>query len=468
MRSLYARFADLSRSSELDAPISTKRGDFIARIRYGMNMASLLSIIADRRDGRRHSPQDLSVLAQSAAKGSAPEYQIAAWLMAAYLNPLSFDETAGLTLAMARSGETLDLGGLPKPWVDKHSTGGVGDKTTLVALPVLAACGLTLVKMSGRGLGITGGTVDKLASVPGFRLDLTPREMIAQAGHIGLALTGQTPRLAPADGALYALRDATATVGSIPLIVSSILSKKLAAGADTIALDVKCGSGAFMPDLNRARELARWLRETGERCGIRTVVAITDMDQPLGSAVGNALEVREAGATLHGNGPKRFVELVLGLCGEALAACGAAASVAEGVEAAKAALESGAALGKAEAWFEAQGASPEAWLGAGLAQAAVTGEVRAQEDGWVTRVDARTVGEVVVGLGGGRARKEDAIDPSAGVESLVEVGDRVATGQPWARIHASSEVALEQAITGIGGALVVSEDRVEPRPWRLG
>lgn len=431
-------------------------------------MASILDLIADRRDGKPHSPQDLMDIAHGAAVGSVPEYQIAAWLMAAYLKPLSLEETAELTLAMARSGETLDLGALPRPWVDKHSTGGVGDKTTLVALPVLAACGLTLVKMSGRGLGITGGTIDKLASVPGFNLDLTPSEMIAQAKRIGLALTGQTPRLAPADGALYALRDATATVGSIPLIVSSILSKKLAAGAETIALDVKCGSGAFMVDLDRARELARWLRETGDRCGIRTVVAITDMDQPLGSAVGNALEVREAGAVLRGDGPPRFVSLVLGLCGEALAACGAVASGAEGVEAAQKALDSGAALRKAEAWFEAQGASPEAWLGVGLAQAPVNAEAAAPADGWVARVDARTVGEVVVHLGGGRARKEDAIDPSTGVEVHVEVGDRIAAGQPWARVHAAGEAACERAVADLRHALVVSGEPVEPRPWRLG
>ncbi|HZH98209.1 MAG TPA: thymidine phosphorylase, partial [Fimbriimonadaceae bacterium] len=224
--------------------------------------------IATRRDRGRHTREDLSWFAKAAAAGEIPDYQLSAWLMAAYLNPLDEQETAWLTVAMAESGQRLDLTGLPKPWVDKHSTGGVGDKTTLVLLPLLAACGLTCVKMSGRGLGITGGTIDKLSSVPGFRTDLSPEEMKKQAGEIGLALTGQTPDLAPADKVLYALRDATATVSSMPLIVSSILSKKLAGGAEALVLDVKCGSGAFMKTRSEADALAESLASTAALAGL--------------------------------------------------------------------------------------------------------------------------------------------------------------------------------------------------------
>ena len=264
---------------------------------------TLLPLIARRRDGGSHSADDLGFLAQAAAEGSVPDYQLAAWLMAAYLNPLDERETADLTVAMARSGERLDLSVLSRPWVDKHSTGGVGDKTTLVLLPLLAACGLSLVKMSGRGLGITGGTLDKLASVEGLRLDLPPEALLRVAAESGFALGGQTARLAPADGALYALRDATGTVASLPLIVSSILSKKIAGGAETVVLDVKCGSGAFMRTLPEARALAHALRTVGERCGLRVRCAITDMSTPLGAAVGNALEVREAWDVLSGAPP---------------------------------------------------------------------------------------------------------------------------------------------------------------------
>lgn len=279
-------------------------------------------IIAAKRDGLKHTKPELEWLAKAAACGEVPDYQLSAWLMAAYLHPLDSEETAWLTLSMAGTGERLDLTGLPKPWVDKHSTGGVGDKTTIVLLPLLAACGLTMVKMSGRGLGITGGTVDKLLSVPGFRMDLTPEELKAQAKRIGLAITGLTPNLAPADKVLYALRDATATVDSIPLIVSSILSKKIAGGAETVVLDVKAGSGAFMKTVPEARKLASALSDTAAIAGLKTRLAITDMSQPLGRTVGNSLEVEEAGAVLTGNEPSRFAELCLDLAALTLVAVG--------------------------------------------------------------------------------------------------------------------------------------------------
>jgi pyrimidine-nucleoside phosphorylase len=388
-----------------------------------------IETIAARRDGRIHTTAQLRALAQGASDGSIPDYQLAAWLMAAYLNPLTKQETADLTVAMAESGERLDLTGLPKPWVDKHSTGGVGDKTTIVLLPLLAACGLTVVKMSGRGLGITGGTVDKLASIPGFRMDLSPEEMKAQARRIGVAITGQTPRLAPADKKLYALRDVTGTVGSIPLIAASILSKKLAGGCETVVLDVKCGSGAFMKALPDAREEAEWLRDIGQVCGLNLHISITDMDQPLGRVVGNALEVKEAVRVLKGE-KGRLRDLCLHFAGVALTATGKGSRPdAEG------ALDSGAALAKAKEWFSAQGADLRVFETEEWCTAPHVSEVLAERSGWIARVDAQAVGQAVLDAGGGRKTKESEIDPSVGVELGVEVGDRVEEGQLLARCH---------------------------------
>ena len=416
---------------------------------------AFLDTISRRRDGGRHTEGELRDLARGAAEGSVPDYQLAAWLMAAYLNPLDEDETAALTLAMADSGDRLDLSSLPRPWVDKHSTGGVGDKTTLVLLPLLAACGLTTVKMSGRGLGLTGGTVDKLSSVPGLRLDLSPEELIEVARKVGFALGGQTARLAPADGALYALRDATGTVANVPLIVASILSKKLAGGAETVVLDVKCGSGAFMPNLETARELARWLRSVGERCGLRVRCAITDMGQPLGAAVGNALEVREAWDVLNGAtlAPPvgRFRELCLDLAGLALEAAGVPNRAAE-------VLDSREAAARFEAWLRAQGASA-----LGLPRAPVVRTLPAPRDGWVERVDAALVGEAVVDLGGGRKRKEDAIDPRVGVVLRAGVGTRVAAGDTLAEVHAADDAAAEEAARALEVAFGFSDSEVGGR-----
>lgn len=419
-------------------------------------------LIADRRDGIAHSRQDFVDLARVAAAGSVPDYQLAAWLMAAYLRPLDADQTAWLTEAMAASGSRVDLAGLPKPWVDKHSTGGVGDKTTLVLLPLLAACGLTVVKMSGRGLGITGGTVDKLESIPGFRTDLDIAELKSQAARIGLALTGQTPDLAPADKALYALRDATATVASVPLIVSSILSKKIAGGAETIVLDVKCGSGAFMADLEAARNLKAWLADVGARCGVAVRAVITDMDQPLGRTAGNALEVAEAFETLRG-GRGRLRDLCLGLAEVTLTTTG----VGQARQAVECALDDGTALAKARTWMEAQGGDPATVEGAHLPSAPVRADVPSPAEGWVAKVDARTVGETVVQLGGGRTRKEDAIDPSVGVETLAHVGGRIAHGQPIFRVHAASDREASLAAERLLSGVEVSNRAVAERPLFL-
>lgn len=428
-----------------------------------------LDIIAARRDGRVHTEEEIRFFVHGVTAGTIPDYQVAAWLMAAVLRPLGRQETAWLTQAMADSGERLDLTGLPKPWLDKHSTGGVGDKTTLVLLPLIASCGITMAKMSGRGLGITGGTVDKLESVPGFRMNLTPEELKEQAGRIGVAITGQTPRLAPADGKLYALRDVTATVASIPLIVSSILSKKIAGGAETVVLDVKCGSGAFMKELDSARQLADCLRETGSLCGLDVWTEITDMSQPLGSAVGNALEVREAIETLRGGGPARFRELCLLLAGEALLAGGKAPDRESGFAMAQEALDGGGAYRKAEQWFLAQGGiasleEVESRLPMAPYQRVVVHE---GVSGWVAEVDASQVGEAVLDLGGGRREKGQIIDGSVGVECLVAVGDRIEPGQAVFRIHASGESAADHARIRLASALRVSESRVEARPLLL-
>jgi pyrimidine-nucleoside phosphorylase len=428
---------------------------------------SIIEAIDAKRDGRENSEAELRSLASGAADGSIPDYQLAAWLMAAYLNGLSPRETADLTLAMAASGERLDLTGLPKPWVDKHSTGGVGDKTTLVVLPILAACGLTMVKMSGRGLGITGGTIDKLDSVEGFRTDLSPEEMKGQAARIGLALTGQTPRLAPADKALYALRDVTGTVASVPLITASILSKKIAGGAETVVLDVKCGSGAFMRTLNEAQALAASLVSVGELAGLAVRSVVTDMDQPLGRCVGNALEVREAWETLapggeYGPATARFRELCLQLAGIALEAVGKG-GLAEAVDA----LESGAAFAKATEWFVDQGADPAAILAAGWQQAPARADVKANRPGWIARVDARQIGEAAVSLGAGRRTKADEIDPRVGIECLAPVGSGVAAGQAVLRVHARDDQSAQRAALDLTRAVEVVDGEVFASPVLL-
>ncbi|RYG38095.1 thymidine phosphorylase [bacterium] len=413
-------------------------------------------LIAVRRDGRTHTAEELDALAQAAAKGTVPDYQLAAWLMAAFLNPLDEEQTANLTIAMADSGKRIDLSGLPKPWVDKHSTGGVGDKTTLVLLPLLSACGLTMVKLSGRGLGIAGGTIDKLASFDGLRLDLSPDEAREIAGRIGLSLSGASPALAPADKVLYALRDATATVESISLIASSILSKKIAGGAETVVMDVKTGSGAYMQTFPESHELAQWLVRIGERCGLRVRAAITDMDQPLGSAVGNTIEVEEARSLLRGDelAPPvaRFRALCLDLARLTLSAVGSSVDP-------EAVLESGAAWDRFRDWISAQGGDPEQKF----EDAPVRMTVKAERAGILARLDARTVGEAVVDLGGGRQHKEDTIDLRVGVMVRKNVGDSVAEGDVIADVLAADEESGRAAVTDILKGIVIA-DSAEPRP----
>lgn len=419
----------------------------------------ILRFLAQRRDGHRQSEADLREFARLAGAGELPDYQVSAWLMAAFLHPLDADETAWLTLGMADSGERMSLEGLPRPWVDKHSTGGVGDKTTIVLLPILASCGLTVVKMSGRGLGITGGTVDKLASVPGFQTNLDPESMKVQAARCGIGFSGQTPNLAPADKVLYSLRDATSTIESVPLIVSSILSKKIAGGAETIVLDVKCGSGAFMKDLAQAVALARALMETGKRCGLSVHASVTDMDVPLGRAIGNALEIREAIETLEGS-PGRFRDLCLALAGETLAACGSAGSFEEGVAKAREALDSGTARRKLDEWFSAQGAR----LPIELPTAKKIVQVRSlQQGGWVARIDAGMIGQLVLEMGGGRHSKEDEIDPRVGIWIHRHVGDE-AKGE-LAELHLRDDEPREaEFVRRLEAAFTLSEARPAESP----
>jgi pyrimidine-nucleoside phosphorylase len=428
---------------------------------------TIVDVIRRKRDGQKHSREELTFVSEAAAgKQDVDDYQLSAWLMAAYLNGLDDEETLWLTLAMASSGERLDLSSLPKPWMDKHSTGGVGDKTTLVLLPLLSACGLTMVKMSGRGLGITGGTIDKLESIPGFRTNLSSDEMLAQAAEIGLAITGQSPNLAPADKTLYALRDTTATVNSIPLIVASILSKKIAGGADHLVLDVKCGSGAFMPDLASARTLGTKLREIATMAGIRTAVAITDMSQPLGRFVGNALEVREAFEVLN-KGVGRFASLCVDLAAEALVNVGIAREHEEGALLARQALESGTARERWDRWIVTQTGDKNSGedVLANLPKSPITHEVLWDgEPGWLSRIDAGVIGQAVVDLGGGRRQKGDKVNPSVGIELGGEIGTRVEKGQALATIHARTESELKTVIPAVTHAFAIEDHAISPLP----
>lgn len=428
---------------------------------------SLVDLIAIRRDGKPHTEEDLREIARYAAiDDEKNHYQLSAWLMAAYIHPLSRQETVWLTKAMAETGDRVNLEGLPHPWVDKHSTGGVGDKTTIAIMPILASCGLTIVKMSGPGLGITGGTIDKLSSIPGIRLDLTPEELKEQAGKIGLALTGQSPNLAPADKTLYKLRDTTATVASVPLIVSSILSKKIAGGAEKLVLDVKCGSGAFRKNMSEARELATELVAVAKECSLPTVATITDMDQPLGCSVGNAIEVREAFDLLQGLAPVRFRELVYALAAETLHFAGVCASEDEGLLLVERAIESGRAMKKADEWVLAQTEGRHNVESAllSLPKPAFTLAVMAEERGWVQRADAAQIGQAVIDLGGGRKQKSDTIDVSVGIELHAPVGSEVEKGQPLATIYAKNEADAEIAKIKVLEAIRVVGAKVEGIP----
>lgn len=402
------------------------------------------AIIKKKRDGERLSPEEISCFIKKYVAGEIPDYQVAAWLMAVYIRGLNAAETVAFTEALVRSGERVDLSDIAGIKVDKHSTGGVGDKTTLVLVPLLAATGAKVAKMSGRGLGHTGGTIDKLESIPGFKTALGPAEFVSQVNRVGVAVVAQTEAVVPADKKLYALRDVTATVDSIPLIAASIMSKKLACGADAIVLDVKTGSGAFVQDLGTARELARLMVAIGKRAGRRVAALITDMDQPLGYAVGNAVEVAEAVETLKGRGPLDITELCLELGTRMLMLAGLAANAA----AARARLEEmlwdGRALAKFKEWVAAQGGDPRVADDPGiLPQAPQKIPVLSPRAGYVVQINALGVGEAARVLGAGRARKEDAVDPAVGVVLAAKVGTEVEAGEPLAYVLARDKGADE-------------------------
>ena len=405
----------------------------------------IVDLIDNKRQGGEHSAAELEHLIGGYLQGSVPDYQVAAWLMAVCWRAMSSRETADLTRIMAASGDMLDLSDLPHT-VDKHSTGGVGDKTSLVLAPLLASCGATVAKMSGRGLGHTGGTIDKLEAVAGFKTTLSERDFIEQARDIGVVLAGQSLDLAPADGALYALRDATATVQSLPLIAASIMSKKLASGAESIVLDVKVGRGAFMKSVPEARELAATMIDIGTRAGRRVRAVLSRMDEPLGHAVGNALEVVEAMRCLQGRGPSDVEELCLTLAREVLAATGLAS---EG-EALRRKLTGGAAFEKFLTWLQAQGGNVST-----LEQLspAPHGEMMlAREAGFIDRVDALDIGRAVALLGGGRRTKDAPVDLRVGVTVHVKVGDEVASGDPLATLH-HARTGLAEAAMLVRGAI---------------
>jgi pyrimidine-nucleoside phosphorylase len=407
-------------------------------------------LIEHKRNGGEHDPAALAELILAYARDEVPDYQMAAWCMAVYFRGLTGAETYALTDAMIRSGETLDLAGaLGRRVVDKHSTGGVGDKTSIAVGPIVAACGVPVGKMSGRGLGHTGGTLDKLEAIPGFRVELTTAEMVAQLREVGLAIVGQSADLVPADKKLYALRDVTATVDIVPLIASSIMSKKLAAGTDAIVLDVKVGDGAFMKTLDDGRVLAREMLELGRRAGKDVVCLLTDMDQPLGAAVGNALEIAEARATVCGEGPPDFTELVLDACARMLAFSDLGIDLAEGRRRAEAAVADGSALTLYERWIRAQGGDPDP---AALPRAAVVRPVVAPADGVVTRLHALAVGVAALELGAGRRAKEDMVDHAVGVVCHAKRGHAVRAGDVLAEVHARDEAAAAAAVAAVGGA----------------
>jgi pyrimidine-nucleoside phosphorylase len=426
-----------------------------------------IDVIAAKRDGEELPPDTVREFVLAYTRDDVADYQMAAFLMAGYLNGFSHDEAVALTAAMVASGDELDLSRLTGPTVDKHSTGGVGDGTTLVVAPLAAALGMQVVKLSGRGLGHTGGTLDKLDAIPGMRTELSGEELIAQVERIGLAVCAQTADLVPADKAMYALRDVTATVDDIALIASSIMSKKLAGGAGAILLDVKMGSGAFMKDLAAARELAELCVALGEAGGRATGALITDMSQPLADAVGNASEVREAIEVLRGERPGRFADLCIALAGHMAVLAGLAEAGEQGEQLAREALAAGAGLERFRAFVEAQGGDPRIVEDPSLLPAApVVHEVRTESGGWLEAVDAEAIGRAAAGVGAGRQRKEDAIDLGVGIDFLVRVGDEVGDGLV-ARVLAQDEAAAATAGRAVLDALTWSEARVEAPPLIL-
>lgn len=424
-----------------------------------------VDVIIKKREGKELTSEEIEFFISGFARNEIPDYQAAAWAMAVLLKGMTPRESTDLTMAMVASGDQLDLSDVVPLAVDKHSTGGVGDKTTLVVEPMVAACGVPVGKMSGRGLGFSGGTLDKMESIPGFQVDLSIEQFLRQLGEIGLVLSGQTVDLAPADGKLYSLRDVSGTVPSIPLIASSVMSKKIAAGAQSIVLDVKVGVGAFMKTLAQAEELAELMVDIGDRAGRRVVALISDMNQPLGNAVGNALEVREATETLRGGGPPDFREHCLKVAGQMLRLAGKSPDLPAAIKQAAATLADGSAFAKFRDLVVAQGGDakfidePER-----LPAARFVKTVAAPSSGFLAGIHAAEIGYTAVGLGGGRAMKGDEIDHAVGLVVHHKVGDEIVRGDELFTVHANHEDKLARAEVRALKAHAIGPERVDPLP----
>lgn len=428
-----------------------------------------VDLIQKKREGGELTASELTFLIDGYCRGDVPDYQMSAWAMAIFFRGMTATETAALTMAMANSGDQVDLGPISGIKVDKHSTGGVGDKTTLIIAPLVASIGVPVAKMSGKGLGHTGGTIDKLESIEGFRTELSREKFLAQVNDIGLSVIGQSGNMAPADKKLYGLRDVTATVESIPLIASSVMSKKIAAGADAIVLDVKTGSGAFMKTLEQSEQLAQAMVEIGTEVGRRTAAIISDMDQPLGFAIGNALEVEEAIDTLKGKGPADLTELCLTLGAHMAVLGGKTGDVAEAKELLRSQLHNGAALAKFKQFVAAQGGDADiADDPSLLPKAQHIVEVKAQETGYVSAIEAEQLGLAAMLLGAGRATKDDTIDYAVGVTLRLKAGDRVEAGDTLAVLHVRTvDASVSEVEAKVREAYKICEQPPAERPLLL-
>lgn len=430
---------------------------------------NFLALLTKTRNGESLTCQEIEEIITEFTAGRIPDYQMSAWLMAVYFRGMTREQTAALTQAMAKSGEVVDLGVIPGVKVDKHSTGGVADTVTLVLAPLVAAAGVPVAKMSGRGLGFTGGTVDKLESIPGFHTQLSREEFIHCLSQHNIALTGQSAHLAPADGKIYALRDVTATVESIPLIASSIMSKKLASGADKILLDVKVGRGAFMKDLTSARELAQTMVDIGCDVGKETVAILTDMNQPLGQAIGNSLEVAEAIEVLQGGGSRRLREAALILGSYMVMLGGQADDLAAAQRKVSDLLAGGQALAKFSEWIQAQGGESRVTCDPTLLpQASHETIVCSRETGFIAELDAQALGRLAMNLGAGRKTKDEIIQPAVGLRLKVAIGDRITTGQPLAILYTNSKQDIGKAEEALLAALTIKGEQPPVPPLVLG
>ncbi len=427
-----------------------------------------VDIIQKKRDGGTLAPEEIAFVVSGVTDGTLPEYQTSALLMAILLRGMTPDETAGLTDAMVRSGVRVDLSAIPGVKVDKHSTGGVGDKTSLILAPLAAACGVVVPMMSGRALGHTGGTLDKLESIPGFRTNLTLTEFQRMLQEVGCSLIGQTSEIAPADKKLYALRDVTGTVESIPLISASIMSKKIAEGIDALVLDVKCGRGAFMKTFDSAKQLAESLVSIGQKNGVRTEALITAMDRPLGRAVGNVLEVIESIETLKGRGPRDLEDLSVRLAARMLVLAGVSPDTSDAEARVRGAMASGAGVEKFREIVRWQGGDPDVVDDySRLAAAPHVHTVKATKPGVLSSLDAELVGRATMALGAGRDRVDATIDPAVGAMLVAVPGDRLDAGDAILELHYRDEASLARALPLIDQAVTVTDLQPPPPPLVL-